>query len=53
MISDVQLRHLCRLSSGYTITRRLEPAPADGLPAIQLGDVHGNDTICEPRWQAV
>lgn len=45
MVSDVQLRHLCHLSSGYTTTRRLEPAPADGLPAIQLGDIHGNDPI--------
>ena len=39
MASDMQLRHL---GSGYTTTRRLEPAPADGLTAIRAGDVHGD-----------
>ena len=41
----MQLCHLCHLSSGHTTRRRLELAPADGLLAIQLGDIHGDDTI--------
>ena len=41
----MQLRQLCRINSGYTTRRCLEPAPGDGLPAIQLGDLHGDDPI--------
>ncbi len=41
----MQLCHLCHLGSGHTTRRRLELAPADGLLAIQLGDIHGDDTI--------
>ncbi|MXW41275.1 MAG: restriction endonuclease subunit S [Synechococcus sp. SB0668_bin_15] len=41
----MHLCHLCHINSGYTTTRRLEPAPADGLPAIQLGDLHGDAPI--------
>ena len=38
----MQLRHLCRLSSGFTTRSRLESPPSDGLLAIQLGDIHGD-----------
>ena len=41
----MRLNRLCDISSGYTTTRRLEPAPADGLLAIRLGDIHGADSI--------
>lgn len=41
----MHISQLCRINSGYTTTRHLEPAPVDGLLAIQLGDVHGDDPI--------
>ena len=40
----MHIDRLCDISSGYT-TRRLEPAPADGLLAVRLGDIHGTDPI--------
>ena len=41
----MKLAQLCHLSSGYTTRSRLEPAPSDGLLAIQLGDSHGDNPV--------
>ena len=45
MVSSVRIGQLCHLGSGYTTRSRPEPAPSDGLLAIQLGDIHGNHSI--------
>ncbi|KKZ13033.1 MAG: hypothetical protein TE42_01890 [Candidatus Synechococcus spongiarum SP3] len=41
----MQLKQLCHICSGHTTRSRLEPAPSDGLLAVQLGDVHGDNPI--------
>lgn len=44
-VKTEKLSSLCEVQSGYTARSRLEPTGKGGVPAIQLRDLHGDETF--------